>query len=60
MFVFVSLEGLQRSAAIHALTSPELQGRGSEVLLSLYLCVFVKDKDLLAAQGLSASPLKSR
>lgn len=38
--------GLRRLPAIHALTSPQLEGRGSGVLLSLYLRVFVREKHL--------------
>lgn len=43
--------GLRRLPAIHALTSPQLEGRGSGVLLSLYLHVFVREKHLLTGCG---------
>uniref|UniRef100_A0A674P389 Uncharacterized protein n=1 Tax=Takifugu rubripes TaxID=31033 RepID=A0A674P389_TAKRU len=43
--------GLRRLPAIHALTSPQLEGRGSGVLLSLYPCVFVREKHLLRGCG---------
>lgn len=43
--------GLRRLPAIHALTLPQLQGRGSGVLLSLYLCVFVREKHLFRGCG---------